>query len=139
MTQESGDPDRFVITTELIAVFEKTEAQVEGFFEEIGNICKKKPDDALNVFKIGFINQVLLKANQLLGDEYRPFPDFTSFDVEGSIPTASDVVVMLSQYLKVMDEYRSDRTRRLASGVYLWNTKKGSPSVEAKPPKKFAR
>jgi hypothetical protein len=59
-----------------IPPFEKAEAQLEGFYEEIGNFAKKKPDDAVNKFKLGFINQTLVSANKLLKDEYCPFPDF---------------------------------------------------------------
>jgi len=72
MTDDSEAPNRPVITTEQVRLFEKAEAQIEGFFEEIGNISKKKPDDAINKFKLGFINQVLETANRLLGEDYRP-------------------------------------------------------------------
>lgn len=51
---------------------------------------------------------MLTKANELFGEDYRPFPDFTTFDVEGSIPTASDVVMMLDQYSEALKQFRGD-------------------------------
>jgi hypothetical protein len=130
------DPHK--ITEDNIVLFEKNHKQLQSFYREIGLISKKKPSEPLNKFKLGFINQVLVTVNQLLGEEYRPFPDFTTFDVEGSLPTASDVVMMLSQYLKVMDKYRSDHTHQsFVGGSYYWNLPAGKSAVEAKRPKKF--
>jgi hypothetical protein len=130
-----AEPKGPVIEPEKIRLFEKTEAQLEGFFEEIGNISKKKPDDAINKFKLGFINQMLESANQLLGDEYRPFPDFTTFDLD-TLPSASDVVTMLSQYLRTLDKFRSDHSHVDVGGWY-WNVPKDTPKLRAKRPKKF--
>ena len=135
MTADSGKFDGSAVTNEQVQRFEKTEAQLEGFFEEISNISKKKPDDAINKFKLGFVNQMLESANKLLGEEYQPFPDFVKFDID-SLPSASDVVTMLSQYLRTMDKFRSDRTH-VYGGGYYWNLPKDSPEIRAKRPKKF--
>src|SRR4051794_4753707 len=97
------------ISVEEVHTFEMVEAQLEGFFEEISILAKKKPDDAVNKFKLGFINQTLKAANGILGSSYKPFPDFEEFDIEGSIPSTSDTVTILSQYLRSMDLYRKKR------------------------------
>lgn len=133
MTKEHQGPE---IDRETVRLFEKTEAQLEGFFEEVGNLSKKKPDDAVNKFKLGFINQMLESANRLLGTEYRPFPDFEKFDVD-AVPTTSDVVTMLSQYLRAMDKFRKDHTYRIHNGWY-WNVPNEADKHRAKPPKDFA-
>lgn len=133
MTEEYQAPE---IDRETVRLFEKTEAQLEGFFEEIGNLSKKKPDDAVNKFKLGFINQMLERANQLLGEEYRPFPDFEKFDVD-SVPTTSDVVTMLSQYLRSMDKFRKDCSIRQLN-IYLWNLPGDGDKPRAKAPKDFS-
>jgi hypothetical protein len=99
---------RYEITEERAALFDKAQEQLLSFYREIGSISKKKPSEPLNKFKLGFINQSLAKANELLGDEYRPFPDFSLFDVEASLPTASDVVMMLDQYIQAMRKFRTD-------------------------------
>lgn len=96
------------ITEEKVALFEKVNEQLHSFYREIGLISKKKPSEPLNKFKLGFINQTLNKANDLLGEEYRPFPDFMTFDIEASIPTASDVVMMLDQYSESLKKFKAD-------------------------------
>ena len=60
--------------------FEKIQAQLDGFYGEITTLSKKSPGDALNPFKLKFINQILGEANGLLSDPYRPFVDFDQFD-----------------------------------------------------------
>lgn len=118
-----------------VLAFEKTEAQLEGFYEEIGLIAKKKPDDPLNKFKLNFINQMLEHANRLLGDRYRPFPDFAKFDAD-ALPTASDVVTILSQYLRSMDKFRKDFTK-YSFGEYNWTLSDSGAKIRAKRPKNF--
>ena len=90
------------------AIFEKIEGQLKGLYEEIGLLSKKKPDDAVNMFKLEFINQVLTDANSVLDEEYMPFDTFTTFD-EDNLPTNSDVVMVLSQYLKCFIRQKVDR------------------------------
>ena len=89
-----------------VAAFDRTREQLVTFHADVEKLSNKKPDGPLNAFKLKYINQVLENVNQLLGEKFRPFPDFTLFDVEGAIPTASDVVMMLSQYRKSMDNFR---------------------------------
>ena len=79
---------------------------------------------------------MLETANRLLGEDYRPFPNFEQFDVD-ALPTTSDVVTMLSQYLRTMDRFRCDHTQKDFRGDYSWNLPNGSPSIKAKRPKSF--
>ena len=81
-----------------IPIFELAREKLKCFHKEIQKLSNKKPDGQLNKFKLGFINQALEPLNRILGEDFRPFPDFTTFDVDASMPTASDVVMMLSQY-----------------------------------------
>ncbi len=90
-------------------LFDMTEEQLEGIYAEIGLLSKKKPDSPINKFKLKLINEVINKANGLLGKNYVSFSDFKNFD-EDEVPTASDVVLILSQYLKSMDKFRFDHT-----------------------------
>jgi hypothetical protein len=119
--------------------FEKAEGQIEGFFDEIGNLAKKKPDDGINKFKLQFINQTLVMANKILGHDYRPFPDFDKFDAD-DLPSNSDVVVILSQYLRSMDKYRVDHSQRgqIHMHEFYWNVEGAVEEYLAKRPKQFA-
>lgn len=87
---------------EEIAVFEKTYAQLIGFYEETVLLVKKNPNDVMNKFKLQLINKVLTIANGIVGDT-KPFEGFEVFDIEGDMPTNSDVSMVLSQYIKCME------------------------------------
>lgn len=99
-------------------LFDATEEQIKGIYEEIGLLSKKKPDSPINKFKLKFINQILEKTNELLQADYLPFPDFTGFE-EDDLPSASDVVLILSQYLKNMNKFRYDHVT-YNSGSWYW-------------------
>ena len=61
---------------EEVNTFEKLQAQLEGLHTEISSLSKKSQNDALNKFKLKFVNQILSEANLLLGEKYKPFNDF---------------------------------------------------------------
>ncbi len=81
--------------------FEKTRGQLQALHKEISALSNKKPDDSINLFKLGFINQILTEANSLLKQEYLPINGFQSFE-EDNLPSNSDVVLILSQYLECL-------------------------------------
>jgi hypothetical protein len=83
----------------------KVEEQLTALHAEIGALSKRKPDDAVNKFKLKFINEVLSEANSILDADHKPFKDFTSFD-EDELPTNSDVVLILSQYRRCVRQQR---------------------------------
>lgn len=98
--------------------FDTLETQLLGMYEEVGILSKKKPDGAVNKFKLKFINEIIGKINGILGKDYLPFDEFKSFD-EDELPTTSDIVFVLGQYLKSMDKYRFDNTSGFA-GTNYW-------------------
>ena len=95
--------------------FEKLEQQLHSFLAEISELSKKKPNDALNKFKLRFINQTLEGLNNLIED-HRPFSDFGTFNVD-DLPTNSDVVVILAQYAAATFNFRRDHTTHVD---YKW-------------------
>ena len=50
--------------------FEQIQSQLQGFYKEMSGFATKKPDDAINSFKLKLINQVLKRANSLLSKQY---------------------------------------------------------------------
>ena len=103
-----------------VDVFEKLQAQLDGLHLEISSLSKKSPNDALNKFKLKFVNQILRGANDLLGDKYKPFSDFDLFD-ENDLPTNSDVAMMLTQYLSCFEKLRADNVKKEEYGVrWFW-------------------
>lgn len=133
----AGEKSKRVISEAAVRDFLRSQEQLGSFLIEVGKLSAKKPDGPLNKFKLGFINQVLETVNGILGDEFRPFPQFTVFDVEGSIPSASDVVMMLSQYQSAMARFRSahmvtvrkpeDDALTIMSTTTAWNTESIRP------------
>jgi hypothetical protein len=104
-------------TKEHVWEFEKLEQQLHSFLDEMSALSTKKPDGPVNKFKLNFINATLASLNKLIAD-YRPFPDFEQFDVD-TLPTNSDVVVILSQYAGAVLRFRTDNTE-YDSDVHKW-------------------
>ncbi|WP_371334137.1 hypothetical protein [Klebsiella quasipneumoniae] len=72
----------------------------------------------MNKFKLKFVNKLLSQSNDYLGEMYKPFDDFDSFD-EDDIPQNSDVVFILSQYLQCFEKQRSDNVV-IRNGNWFW-------------------
>ena len=115
--------DRY-LEEDTVREFEIVRGQVQTFYDEVSVLSKKSPDGKVNRFKLGFINGTLRRATALLGDAYRPFADFESFNDE-ELPSSSDVGMMLSQYLNSMQRYKRDHTFRDPVLKWLWRTKSG--------------
>jgi hypothetical protein len=121
--------------------FEKTVAQLEALHSEISVLSKKSPNDGLNEFKLKLVNSVLQKANSLLGDTYKPFPDFLSFDHD-TVPSNSDVTLILAQYINCMEKLRSDNIYRPSGSYWYWRVDgedPSKPSIRTSEPKKLMR
>ena len=63
------------------------------------------------------INIVLGKANGILGQDYKPFDEFETFS-EDDMPSNSDVVLMLSHYLRSTDKLRQNNTEPYMGASY---------------------
>jgi hypothetical protein len=113
----------------VIREFEQLKVQLNTFYDELSILSKKTPDGPLNKFKLKFVNDTLKKANVILGDTHRPFPDFELFSDE-DLPSSSDAVLMLSHYLKSMDRFHNDHSNGSAGGR-IW-CRKGDPLPEEK-------
>lgn len=98
------------MTKDDVELFVKVKAQITGLYKEIGLLSKKNPNDAVNKFKIKFINHSIVEANQLLVEDYKPYSDFERF-AEEDMPTTSDVVMILEQYITALLKLQSDNTK----------------------------
>lgn len=118
-----------------VETLEKLIGQLQSLHSEMAQLAKKSPNDGLNAFKLKLVNKVLRAGNQLLVGGYRPFDDFEQFD-EDSLPTNSDITMILAQYLEQTERFRSDNiTRHEHQWRYLI---KGKPSkIEGAMPTKI--
>lgn len=94
-----------------IDIFEKLQMQVHNILNQFTDLSKKKPDGPVNKFKLMLVNELLTTANKIIPKDRRPFPDFETFN-EDDLPSNSDVVVILSQYLSCIEKYRSENIQR---------------------------
>ena len=125
-----------------IDIFEKTINQLEGLHIEISILSKKSQNDALNIFKLKLVNQVLLESNQIIGEDYKPFTDFKKFNEE-DLPSNSDVALVLSQYLNCMESFREKNiiskvkysNGRIDKTYWYWN----DTERETYPPKNIKK
>lgn len=101
--------------------YERLSGQLVGIYEEISLLSKKSPNDAINKFKLKFINKLIADSNQFLSNKYRPFDDFFSFE-EDDIPLNSDVVFIVSQYLQCFEKSRADNVI-MKNGAWYWSIK----------------
>jgi hypothetical protein len=89
---------------------EKLMGQFKSIHAEVSALAKKSPNDAVNSFKIKFINTTVTNCNKFFGQNYKPFEDFDVFDID-DVPSNSDVTFIISQYLESLEKYRADNIR----------------------------
>jgi hypothetical protein len=116
-----------VLTAEAVALFSVVTPQLRSLLSEIRELSKKHPDGSVNKFKLGFVNEKLGEANSLLGERDRPLRTFGQFDVD-SLPSNSDVVLILSQYVAALDRWQTARTYRDLVTL-MWKT---DPPIEVR-------
>ena len=112
--------------------FEKLHIQIKDMYSELSILSKKSPDGAINKFKLNFINQLIEEANQLLGKRYMPFSDFQRFQ-EDDMPFNSDVVLIISQYIKCLEKFKYDNVKLLSRNWY-WNLSDTDEEVKTSHP-----
>lgn len=115
--------------------FEKVEAQLKGFLDEVQGLAKKSPDSGMNKFKLKHINAVLAAVNKLMNPTQRPFPEFEQFD-EVDVPTNSDVLLILRQYANCLEEVRAGNIVQ-SVGLWFWLIKGHKSQRRARPPAKL--
>lgn len=98
--------------------FEAIQGQLSAFYTEVNTLVKKNPNDAVNKFKLGLVNSLLTKANDVLGAGRQPFEDFETFDEE-TIPTTSDVMVIIAQYLDAFEKLKTENVFQ-KGGLWYW-------------------
>lgn len=119
-----------------IEKFEKINSQLGGLHEEISVLSKKSPDAQINIFKLEYVNTIIKEANDILGNNYMPLKTFEQFLVE-TLPTNSDVVFILSQYLNCMEQLRTENIKYDYDWYWVLNGK--TTSIMTYPPKKLQK
>lgn len=76
---------------------------LEAMYLEFKELSKKKPDSAVSKSKIKIVNRLLDKIRIVLADEESI--DFLDILDEDDVPQASDVTLILSQYVAAMKAF----------------------------------
>ncbi len=120
-----------------VYLFEKIQVQMHALHDEVGVLSKKSPNDALNKFKLKLVNGLIQEANSLLIGDYKPLAGFDVFN-EDDIPTNSDVVMVLAQYLNCLEKLRSDNIRESDDDYsWYWVINNKISNIKTKPPRKL--
>ena len=118
-----------------VGSFEKVNSQLEALLQELTQLVKKSPDNPINKFKLRFINEIIHNSNEILGEKYKPFPDFMGFN-EDDLPTNSDVTFIIAQYLNCMEKLRADNIH-VVLGHWEWRVEDSDESIRTAPPEKI--
>lgn len=106
--------------------FEMLFPMVNSDLNEIRELSKKKQDEPLNKFKVKTINKKLEQVKMILSDE--PTFEFLELLDEDTLPSNSDAVLMISQYIKAMEQFkakyytRDDSDFGIRMQNYSWKT-----------------
>jgi len=102
---------------EQIVKFEMLNELADSIYLEMKEFSKKKPDDALNPFKVKNVNRVLVQLKEFLRDE--PTSNFLDLLDDETLPTNSDAILIIGQFKASMDNYRNKYT----NNYRRWKTK----------------
>jgi len=92
-------------TSDKSNLYETVKPLLVAMYEEFKELSKKKPDSVLSISKVKIVNRLLESCREVLNDEQSI--QFLDLIDEDNIPQNSDVVLMLSQYVAAMGEFRS--------------------------------
>lgn len=114
--------------------YERVKSQLQQLHFEVGLLSKGKPDNPINKFKLTFINEKLAEANSFLLGQFKPFKEFSLFDSEG-LPSNSDAVIVLSQYLDCLEAWRCAHVH-VTEGSWKWKVEDGT-KIRAEAPTRY--
>lgn len=125
-------------TKEDVEQLEKLTGQLQGMYAEISALAKKSPNDSVNAFKLKMINKVVEMGNAVLGEKYKPFGDFDSFDSDDA-PTTSDITMVLAQYMEEAERFRSDNVMSNGFSSWFYIVNGEMSDIQSGPPTKIGK
>lgn len=99
-----------------IAKFRMLNELTDSIYTEMKEFSKKKPDDALNPFKVKNVNRVLTQIKEYLKDE--PTISFLDLLDDETLPSNSDAILIIGQFKASLDNYRNKYT----NSYHRWTT-----------------
>lgn len=105
-TKKTSKPVEKKTTDEQVKLYLTINPLLKSAYDEVKEFSKKKQDEELNIKKVKMINRLLEKAKVILKDE--PTVEFLELLDEDELPTNSDAVLIMSQFISAMNKFRSD-------------------------------
>ena len=105
-TRRTSKPVDKKTTDEQVKLFLTINPLLKSAFDEVKEFSKKKQDEELNIKKVKMINRLLEKAKEILKDE--PTVDYLELLDEDELPTNSDAVLTMSQFISAMNKFHED-------------------------------
>lgn len=93
-------------TKEQISLYGTISPLLQHAFSEVKEFSKKKQEEQLNLNKVKTINRLLEKAKELLKNE--PTNEFLDLLNEDDLPSNSDAVLTMSQFIAAMNKFHTD-------------------------------
>lgn len=87
-----------------ITKFEMLNELISSIYIEMKEFSKKKPDDALNAFKVKNVNRVLTQLKDFLINQ--PTVSFLDLLDDEILPSNSDSILIIAQYKAAMDNFK---------------------------------
>ena len=115
-------------SSEKIKMFEMLFPMISSDLSEIRELSKKKQDEPLNKFKVKTINKKLEQIKTILIDE--PTFEFLELLDADTLPSNSDAVLNISQFIQAMNQFRTKYYTKDSSDFevlsehFSWKTKK---------------
>jgi chromatin segregation and condensation protein Rec8/ScpA/Scc1 (kleisin family) len=104
-----------------IEKFEMLDKLTDSIYTEMKEFSKKKPDEPLNKFKVKSVNRVLEQVKAILQNE--PTVEFLDLLDDESLPSNSDSILILSQFMASMKQFHSKYWQREPGVGFRWATK----------------
>ena|SRR5690242_15129770 len=105
---------------ENVIKFDMLFPMLQSDLNEIRELSKKKQDEPLNKFKVKTINKKLEQVKAILDKE--PTNEYLELLDEDTFPSNSDAVLMISQFMKAMEQFKQKFYRRIDSYTFQWLT-----------------
>lgn len=107
-------------TTDLqIELYSTIYPLLKSLFTEIKDFSKKNQNDPINLSKVKIINRLLIKAKDILKDESSI--EYLDILEEDNLPSMSDAVLIVSQYISALDKFHSDHYKYEDSFGLAWD------------------
>lgn len=105
-----------------VAEFDMLFPIVKAVYNEMKELSKKQQNDNLNVKKVQIINRILTKVKAILNKD--PCEEFLDILDEDTLPTNSDTVLIITQYIAAMEQYKDKHYYYDDIGLHIiWHTR----------------